>query len=349
MPVELRPSIRGVSAYTVFGFIGHAVGTLVAAVLAWWLGASVVERLVIVFVPPLVFLGVVRWSTKRAGYERIVFYESAIACTTVAAALAVITGQRVGLVTDVTVIGISTFLAFGRIGCFHVACCHGRPARFGIRYGRAHVARGLSPRLEGRPLVPVQIFEAVVSALLAALGIAITVVRADGSAAATIAAVYGVTRFGFELVRGDPDRKLVWHLSEAQRMAILTAIAAAALRPTSITLTCAAIVVAAGLVRFAMRRRPAATLLLPAHLDEIFATQRSLGVGDTVTTRSELAISKHVLPDGRLAYVWSRGELPLDIAKRMAVGVDPTATVVPGRTPGLVHVIAAPKPALQGP
>ena len=78
-------------------------------------------------------------------------------------------------VSDLVVLLVLAFLAFGRVGCFRVACCHGRPARFGVRYTHAHARLGFPMRWVGRPLVPVQLFEAAASAVLAAVGVVLLV------------------------------------------------------------------------------------------------------------------------------------------------------------------------------
>ena len=74
-----RPTLghRGVSTYTVLGFVGYAVGNAVVALLMVMWGMSITERVIAAFVPPLTFLVVVRAMRKLVGHERIVFYEIA--------------------------------------------------------------------------------------------------------------------------------------------------------------------------------------------------------------------------------------------------------------------------------
>lgn len=338
--MKIAPQIRGWSSYTVLGFTGYAVSTIVTVVLAHALQLGIGERMTVAFTSPLAFLAVVRFATWRAGYERIVFYQCATACVLVSAAVAALAGGRVGAVVDVTTIGIFVFLVFGRIGCFLVACCHGRPARCGVRYGRAHVVRGLSRRLQDRPLFPTQLVEAGASAALVVTGVVVLGHRADGTVAATLTSAYAVLRFGFELVRGDPDRRIRYGLSEAQRMAVLTSVIALVARPSIFGSVALGITMVGAGVLIATRRRPSRLLLRPAHLDAVYAQQQALAVSASAQTELGLAISKHTLPDGRTAFVWSRPDgLPLDVARRMRDGVVPDAEVVPGRSKDLVHVL----------
>ncbi|HEY6176598.1 MAG TPA: prolipoprotein diacylglyceryl transferase family protein, partial [Kofleriaceae bacterium] len=154
-----RPTVRGRSTYTVLGFAGYAVASLFGAVLATAWGLTLGERVVALVAPPVAFIAVVTVATAIKRREWIVFYQAAFG----AVAAVVVTGlaidARVWRLLDVAVLGIGVFLVFGRLGCFHVACCHGRPARRGVVYGAAHVAVGFWPCWQGRPLFPVQLVE----------------------------------------------------------------------------------------------------------------------------------------------------------------------------------------------
>src|SRR5262249_32662541 len=148
-------------------FAGYGVAALTAGIVSWWLGLDVGERLVVVMVPPIAFLVVVAIATVRAGYERIVFYQAAIAGVVGTLAIGAALGWRGGAMTDCATIGIGAFLVLGRIGCFSVGCCHGRPVRrLGVRYGQAHVRIGFPARWAGRPVAAVQPIEAAISAAL---------------------------------------------------------------------------------------------------------------------------------------------------------------------------------------
>ena len=85
------------------------------------------------------------------GREALIYYHHEIAVLSVTAGLVALTGAPVLDHLDATALGLGTFLAFGRVGCLFSGCCHGRPARAGVRYGAAHPV----PRyLLGRRAVP---------------------------------------------------------------------------------------------------------------------------------------------------------------------------------------------------
>ena len=108
------------------------------------------------------------WSRSRGSAEaRIVFYQVTSTAVLVAMFCAFVGGLGVARVADYVVTGIATVLVFGRLGCYRVACCHGRHARWGVRYDERHVAYGLAARFAGRTLLPVQLFESAASAALA--------------------------------------------------------------------------------------------------------------------------------------------------------------------------------------
>lgn len=337
------PTIRGSSAYTVLGFAGYGVASIVAGVLGALLGLSLADRMLVAFGPPLAFLAAVWFASRRAGYERIVFYEATIAAFTLTGGIAVCTGARIGSVLDVVAVGIGYFLVFGRLGCFRVACCHGRPTRtrLGVRYGQAHVAVGFPELWRGRAVVPVQLVEAVASLALATVAVALAFSE-EGDGAATYVIGYSLMRFPLEFVRGDRDRRYWRGLSEAQRMAVLTAAAAVALHPRAWTLAGATLVALAAAAVVATHRCAATQLLRASHIHEVGDCHATMARGHSEVTSAGLSISRHMLPDGRTDFVWSReAGLSERDARRLAALIDPEADVVPGRVPNLVHVVVS--------
>jgi len=336
-----RPTMGGRSAYTIFGFTGYIVAVIIAVALALRLGLPLGERLVSMLVPPLAFLGTVAVARWRAGYERIVFYEALSACLVSTGLATWLLGGEVARTLDVVATGVGVFLVFGRLGCYRVACCHGRPARRGVRYGRAHVLLGFPAFWAGRPLVPVQLIEA--GASLALAGTAAAVSTGNGDAAALFVIGYGLVRFSLELVRGDRDRRYAFGLSEAQRMAVLTSVAAASLHPRFWTFIPTAVLVAGAGLLVITRNTARRSLLRPPHLHELQTVQERLGVAMDAETSEGLRVTRHELPDGRAAFVWSRATgLPLSAAARLATMLDAHAEVVPGRSRDLVHVLTSP-------
>jgi len=338
-----RPVVRETSTYTVLGFLGYGVASLVAAALfvAWDL--PLVDRLVAAFAPPLAFIAVVYAARAIVGAERIVFYQTAVGGVVATAVTAAVTGANVARVVDVATVGIGSFLVLGRLGCFAVACCHGRPGRFGIVYGDAHVRVGFWSRWRGRRLWPVQLVESAASLVLVAIGLAVGW-REPGTPAVIYIASYAALRFALELVRGDGGRPYRLGLSEAQWIAPLTAIACAVWRPGPATIAVAAVLVAAATILVARRRHR--ELFEPPHVHELGRIcDQVAATGARAETSLGVAVSRHTLPDGRIDWVLSSSHprWSTAAARRLADLLWSRPELVAGRTAGITHVLEAPR------
>jgi Prolipoprotein diacylglyceryl transferase len=331
------------STYTVLGFLGYGVASVFCAVLASRWEFTLSMRLVSLVAPPIAFIVVVTIATAIKGHELIVFYQTTVAGVASVALLGLATGGSVWRQLDVAVLGIGVFLAFGRLGCFHVACCHGRLAKRGVAYGDAHVAVGFWKRWRGRTLVPVQLIESACSAALVVVGLLVS--TEPGRAAIAYGAGYAVLRFVLELYRGDPVRPLARGLSEAQWFANVTAIGCAVAWPAWWTLAAALSVVGASvvLVRVRVRRE----LHLPQHLREIDRVCEEVSA-DPAHARREtslgVGISSHVLPDGRVDWIMSSTTHPswsAATARRIANALWLDTEIVEGRTAGVIHIVVA--------
>jgi len=118
---------------------------------------------------------------------------------------------------DLIALALAVTQCIGRIGCLHAGCCHGRPARFGIRYGEGEVAA----HWEGARVIPVQALESIALAI-----IAIVTARSIGNGAIVVYAIsYACVRFATELLRGDARRHFL-RLSEAQWICVATMVVA---------------------------------------------------------------------------------------------------------------------------
>jgi hypothetical protein len=333
------------NSYFVCGCAGYLVGLAIAMWLADQAGLGVGARLAIALVPLAAFLTAAALSTAIAGYQRIVFYEKAV----VAIGLGVVGAHAAGapwlVALDAATLGVGGFLACGRLGCLRVACCHGRPARWGIRYGADHVDAGLDPRFSGIPLLPVQLADAIAAAVLTVTGCVIARHAVPGAAAAVWTAGYGLARFALESVRGD-DRPHALGVSEAQYFAAATTWVALALWPAP-PIAAAAIALTAAIVALAIARRAgrpvAYWLARPRHLreiDAILAEPRA----ERVRTTEGLDVSIHSLPEGALDLVLSHARRSLaarDLGPLVArLGACwRVLEVVDGRTTGLVHIV----------
>lgn len=325
------------SAYTTWGFVGYlaAVALAVALSVSWHL--SLRARLIGLLVPPAAFVITVAVVQLRLGRARIVFYQGAGAA--MLAVLLTATALRAPVVRllDLTVLGIGTFLVFGRLGCHAVACCHGRPARHGVVYGTAHVQAGLWERWQGRPLWPVQLAESAAS--LSLVVVALAVPGPSGQAAAIYASGYALVRFFLELVRGDHDRAFTLGLSEAQWSSAAAAALAAALWPRLWTGAAAAIVAVAALVLILSRH--GRELLVPGQLRELHERCSTLGEAQATRTNLGVDITRHRLADGRTHWVLSSQHpgWTAKLRRTLAQRLWPEATVREGKSAGVMHVI----------
>ena len=329
---------RRISTYTVLGFTGYVVANVVGSILATSWGLGLGARLIVFFAPALVFVAVVTISSVVAGHERVVFYQASVGAMAVVAGLGLVTGADLARLLDVTAIGIGIVLTIGRVGCHSVACCHGTPGR-GVIYGSAHVAVGFWRRWSGRPLWPVQLIEAGAAAVL--LAVALAASAESGRATLILVAGYAPVRFSLELLRGDGLRPYARGLSEAQWIAVATALACAVWRPGIATLAIAGTLVAAATVLVARRRRR--ELLLPPHLVEIDRVLTAASDGQRHQTSLGLAVSRHRLPDGRIDWILSADHVAWspEMARRLAHLLWPAFELVPGRSGGVVHVLTA--------
>ncbi|MGN6110829.1 MAG: prolipoprotein diacylglyceryl transferase family protein [Kofleriaceae bacterium] len=339
-----RPWVGTWSTYTVLGLIGYVVAAIAVGLVGARAGAPTAERLVAIAMPAVGFLIAVWIARAIAGAERIVFYQTAAAAWLAAVGAAAGAGLDVARVSDLVVLLIASFLAFGRVGCFHVACCHGRPARFGVRYTEAHLALGFPARWIGRTLLPVQLIEAAVSAILAIACGALVIARGpDGTATVAFVVAYALVRFPLELVRGDSGRPQLGRFSEAQWTALATTLAAALVRPSAATVAATGALVALAVVVAWAQRALVHQLRRPRHLDEMARAHHRLRRDPALPpllTTAGLRISVHPLPGARLDIVWSHPALSALAAARLAGELFARARIEPGAATGLVHVIA---------
>ena len=197
--------------------MGLVAAIAVAGAITESLGLRALDEAALILAAVATFLTLALVTKRLCGAERLIYYHHEIAVVAVCAGLAAALGAPVLSHLDATVVGLGAFLAFGRIGCLRVGCCHGRPARRGIRYGADHVAAGMPLYLQGVTLLPVQAIEsAAVACLVVASGAVALAGAAPGTAAMLYVSGYAVLRFGFEELRGDTVRRYWRGLSEAQ-------------------------------------------------------------------------------------------------------------------------------------
>jgi hypothetical protein len=268
--VRLRCLGREVSAFRLWGTVGFLAACAVALGVSDARGLSLAHEAGIIALSVCVFLGLALASRAISGVETLVYYHHEVGVLAAAAGLAALLHAPVLDHLDATALGLGAFLAFGRIGCLLVGCCHGRPARHGIRYGADHVAAGLPAYLEGSRLLPVQALEAVAVGALVSTEL-IWAPATPGSAFGLYVTGYAVLRFALEELRGDPCRRLMHGLSEAQWTSLtivisLTAFAAGGLVPElAVHAAASALLLAAA----PLVARRGGSLLDPGHVREL--------------------------------------------------------------------------------
>lgn len=271
---------RSWSSFHVCGVSGLTVAVALGAGLVTWRADLSLSVLAAVVVASCATFLVLTFATKVVvGVEKLIYYHHEIAILLVAGLLLRLLGQPVVPYLDVTVLGVGMFLAWGRIGCLMVGCCHGRPHRWGVCYGSEHVAEGFAPHLAGVRLFPIQLVESAL--VLVTVGWGTLLVWQGGQPGEALIFYvmgYGAARFALEFARGDADRPYLAGFSEAQwtSLAIMGVALAAGLRgdlPLRAWHWGAVVIVGVMAVTAYLKRRlagvPKHTIFHPHHIDEV--------------------------------------------------------------------------------
>lgn len=210
------------SAFQRCGYAGLALAITLSLALAARLGLSLWVILAIAAVTMATFF-MHAFATKIIkGHEELVYYHHELAILTTVLLLLWLWRQPISPYLDITALGIGAFMILGRIGCLSAGCCHGRPARWGIRYGEAQAAVGFAGCYVGVRLFPIQAVESLWALALVLVGCAMLL---NGSPPGAVFALYivgyDVGRFCFEFARGDAIRSYYGGFSEAQWLAII--------------------------------------------------------------------------------------------------------------------------------
>jgi prolipoprotein diacylglyceryltransferase len=267
------------SAFQTCGYVGVALASALANGLVIYQGLALWVMLALIPVATVIFLALVMATKIVVGDERIIYYHHKIAVLAGTALFLRSLHEPVLCYLDIAVLGLGIFLACGRIGCLLVGCCHGRPFSWGVRYGEKHAAQGFTSYYVGIPLFPVQALESLWVLCIVAAG-TFMVIRgsASGSVFALYVVLYGLGRFFFEFLRGDPDRPYLYGLSEAQWTSLilmsLTVCGEAShrlpFRPWHSAITALIVVTVIGVaVRRHFCQTPKHRLLHPRHVREI--------------------------------------------------------------------------------
>jgi len=276
---ELNLFHRRRCSFRVCGYTGLGLAIVLATTMAMRLGLSVTVTAAIVLVATLAFLGLVMATKIVTGEENIVYYHHEIAVVLTASVLLLLLREPLLPYLDLTILGIGTFLAFGRIGCFMVGCCHGRPCSWGVCYRQKHADAGFTPYYVGVRLFPVQLVESLWVLCTVIVGTCF-VIRGEqsGAALAWYVVSYDLGRFSFEFFRGDAARPYTWGFSQPQWISVTLVWCVAAAEVAGILALqrwhlAAAAGVTIAMVLIALKRRFQRTakfhLLHPRHVKEI--------------------------------------------------------------------------------
>lgn len=211
-----------IHSFHFFGVLGYILGLGLGVFLCTQLRLDPLVILAMAGTGAVVFFILAfgaRWIT---GEETIVYYHHEIGIMLSCALVLYYMGQPVLPYLDITLLGIGVFLAFGRIGCYSVGCCHGRPHRHGVVYGQQHVDAGFTWFYKNIPLLPVQLIESSYVFVTVFTGITLLFLQVQpGTVLIIYTVIYGLMRFVLEYFRGDPERPLWNGLSEAQWTTLL--------------------------------------------------------------------------------------------------------------------------------
>ena len=203
--------------FVFLGALGFIVGMLTGIVLCYPLHLQAWVVLVMSATGAACFFMLAFLAKAITGHETIVYYHHEITIVLMCVLVLHLLRLPVLHYLDLAIIGIGIFLAFGRIGCYSVGCCHGRPTRRGVCYGQTHVDAGFTAYYRNVPLLPVPLIESVF-VLVAVCTSIVLLLRgtAPGAVLLCYTILYGTMRYTLEFFRGDPERPYWLGLSEAQ-------------------------------------------------------------------------------------------------------------------------------------
>jgi hypothetical protein len=212
---------RSWSCFQLFGGLGVVLAIVLMLTLARVTGLAMPVMGLMIVVDVVAFLALIMGTKIVLGEERLTYCHHEIVLLVVTAFVSWLLAQPVLSFLDISTLSLGLGLMCGRVGCLMVGCCHGRPSRWGVRYGPEHVAAGFSPYYAMTRFLPIQIIESFWVGGVVAVG-CLLVLRGDppGTALSLYICAYGTGRFFFEFVRADTDRAYVWGFSESQWLSL---------------------------------------------------------------------------------------------------------------------------------
>lgn len=212
---------RSWSCFQVFGGLGLVSAILLVLTLSRLNGLSLAVVGVMIVAIVVAFLALIMVTKIILGDERLTYCHHEVVLLVVTSLISWLFAQPVLSFLDISIVGLALGLMCGRVGCLMVGCCHGRPSRWGVRYGPEHVAVGFSPYYAMTRFLPIQLIESIWVGGIVAIG-SLLILRGypPGTALSLYICAYGAGRFCFEFVRADTDRAYVWGFSESQWLSL---------------------------------------------------------------------------------------------------------------------------------
>ncbi len=342
--------------------IGTFAGVLLITLLASQRSRAWPVAWFAVSLPVPLFLVGIKLVELFTGRQRVVHYEQFLWVLVALGVVLNFAGQPVWIGLDLATLGIALTLAFGRIGCLRVGCCHGRPARVGIAYSKAHGRAGFTRYYVSVRLFPIQLVSAIVLfGLVTVASMLFLRSRQPGEVVCFYFACYAGARFVIEFFRGDPDRGFALGASEAQWTALVTSwavvliatqlhLAVTALYWSVAGVLTSSIVVLAVVSRRLMDqpwavRHPHRVRELAAALDELGHVPGAVSTAET-SDGIRLSFSK-TEAGGHYGISSARGPMTQKIAEAIAQQImvlnraHGVAEVVQGKQPGVFHVLVS--------
>ncbi len=209
-------------AFELCGYFGFVLAVITAIILSLCLSLSpwIISGLALVSWTAFFIQSIL--SKVITGDHNLVYYRHIIMIIISSVIFLNLLNQPVLIYLDIQILALGIFLIFGRIGCFMVGCCHGKPYHFGICYGKEHAQHGFNPYFTDTRLFPIQLIESLTVLFIVCAGIMLLFSQhLAGEIFIWYLVNYSLARFLFEFLRGDQERLYIWLFSEAQWFSIL--------------------------------------------------------------------------------------------------------------------------------
>jgi prolipoprotein diacylglyceryltransferase len=213
---EVKILGRKFSGYFCFVVTGLIYAFILATVLTLVSGASLLISISMICLNVIALLSFAMITKIIWGFERYTFYHYMAMVLFCTPFLLRMIGQPVFPYLDIISLALMTNLALGRMGCFIAGCCHGKPCKWGVLYGKKHVHSEFTPFYLGVRLFPLQLLELVLVMGIVAGGTWMFLTQPPGNAVTWVVMSYGLTRYLLEFYRGDAGRPFLKGFSEAQ-------------------------------------------------------------------------------------------------------------------------------------